>query len=211
MNDVIEQLDKALATATRYDDPYVLYQFKPFSDDFYHLLRSNLPDEKHYYEFDHPDSMRPDGSNSRLILSFRERLDALPEPQRTFWKELNTVLRSKELCDIVKKYHAPEYGDLHAVPMLQKDKLGYTIKVHPDWVRKAITMQFYLPSDDSLRQYGTEIYRTKTEKVRTLDFLPNTGYSFKVSHNTWHAVSPIGNVVRDSMMLIYYFEEWEEK
>ena len=78
-------------------------------------------------------------------------------------------------------------------PVVYADLDGYAIKPHPDTRRKVLTMQIYLPSDDTQRDLGTTIYKISPmgvfawksyglTKDKTLPFLPNTGYAFVVIH-----------------------------
>ncbi|MCG6872806.1 MAG: hypothetical protein LJE84_10990 [Gammaproteobacteria bacterium] len=52
--------------------------------------------------------------------------------------------------------------DFAAVQDLQLDQPGYEIAPHPDHASKIVTYLFYLPADDSLREYGTLLFRPKT-------------------------------------------------
>ena len=96
--------------------------------------------------------------------------------------------------------------------MLLRDLGGYKISVHTDTFRKAITTQYYLPSDDSQIHLGTSLHtgeREEYSKFKTLDFLPNTGYAFPVSPESWHSVQKMdsSNSPRNSLMVIYYVHQ----
>jgi hypothetical protein len=79
---------------------------------------------------------------------------------------------------------------VRAVARLLRDFAGYRISPHPDSSKKACTVQFYLPSDDSQSDLGTSFYSRNADgsfvEEHKLPFLPNTGYGFKVSDNSWH-------------------------
>ena len=89
-------------------------------------------------------------------------------------------------------------------PVLYADFDGYSIKPHPDTRRKVLTMLIYMPEDESQRELGTTVYKVSPMgvfawksyglvKVKTADFLPNTGFAFVVIHpahsllhTSWH-------------------------
>ena len=93
---------------------------------------------------------------------------------------------------------------MHPRPVLYTDLNGYAIKPHPDTRRKVLTMQIYLPQDESQRELGTAIYKISPMGVfawksyglvkdKTVPFLPNSGYAFVVIHpaysllrSSWH-------------------------
>lgn len=96
--------------------------------------------------------------------------------------------------------------------MLLRDLGGYKISVHTDTLRKAITTQYYLPSDKSQIHLGTSLHNGKREgysKFKNLDFLPNTGYAFPVSSESWHSVQKMdsSDKPRNSLMVIYYVHQ----
>jgi hypothetical protein len=133
--------------------------------------------------------------------------------------------------DLAVRYNISEdaVGEIEAYPepRLFRDVAGYKILPHPDTSDKIVTAQFYLPSDRSQRQLGTSIYRLqkgmkmrswlkhlgfpkpeKFKRVKTFDFLPNSGYAFAVSKNSWHGrdLVPDNLGTRNSLMLIYFRE-----
>jgi hypothetical protein len=102
---------------------------------------------------------------------------------------------------------------LYAIPMLTRDVSGYHIGIHPDTRHKAITVQLYLPRDESISHVGTSFHRRladgRFEKVGQMPFLPNTGYAFVVAANTFHSVDRLGPEVstRDSILLTYFVDD----
>jgi hypothetical protein len=59
------------------------------------------------------------------------------------------------------KYFASGAREFNCVFDLQIDRQGYEILPHADVPSKLITFQFYLTSDDSLKNFGTLLCRTK--------------------------------------------------
>lgn len=98
--------------------------------------------------------------------------------------------------------------------MLLRDFGGYRIGIHGDSMRKAITVQLYLPPDGSQAHLGTRLHAGRTgeaaARVVSLQFLPATGYAFPVMrHESWHSVAETSEAdgVRDSLMISYMVQD----
>ena len=109
-------------------------------------------------------------------------------------------------------------------PVLYADFDGYNIKPHPDTRRKVLTMLIYCPEDESQRELGTTVYKVSPMgvfawksyglvKVKTADFLPNTGFAFVVIHpahsllhTSWHGRETIAlNNAKPRMTILNTF------
>jgi hypothetical protein len=133
------------------------------------------------------------------------------------------VLRSKELADVFKKWLEPALVarfkcpiseiPTFPAPQLLKDSYGYKISPHADTEQKAITTQWYLPSGNSQSHLGTRVHNRlpngQFEEVRALKFVPNSGYAFAVTSDSWHSVAPMTEAdgIRDSLMMFYYVDD----
>ena len=218
---ILEHFDYSLAAGEKITKPYLLYQFKPFPDDVYQQMLDHLPADEAYFPMRHPEALRADGTSARSEFPFvANALKRLPPEQRDFWSEFGEILRSPELCDIYKKYLAPELSKrfnvplsdipAHPAPMLLRDTHGYKISIHHDTDTKVMTTQYYLPKDDSQRHLGTVINESlgggKYAEARQFEFTPNNGYCFSVSKYSWHSVKPMApeDGTRNSLMLLYY-------
>jgi len=78
-------------------------------------------------------------------------------------------------------------------------------------VSKAITVQFYLPRDESQVHLGTILHEGRdgeaARRTTPLAFRPASGYAFPVLyHETWHSVSVTSDAERNSLMLTYYVQ-----
>ena len=98
------------------------------------------------------------------------------------------------------------------IPILTRDVPKYKITPHTDTKWKGITVQFYLPPDDTTEHIGT-IFHDKLPdgsmpKAIKMPFLPNTGYAFAVGSDTWHSADPVGPEVktRDSILHTYFVD-----
>jgi len=102
---------------------------------------------------------------------------------------------------------------MYPIPILTRDVPGYRIGIHPDTDWKGITIQLYLPRDNSIDHIGTIFHRrtgNKTfEKAWQMKFAPNTGYAFAVDKDTYHSVDTVGPEVntRDSILLTYFVDK----
>ncbi len=219
---IIEHFDFALAAGEKITAPYLLYNFKPFSDDVYAEIQRQLPADDAYFPTRHPEAIRPDGTSARLefpmVASAFKRLT--PE-QRGFWAEFADILRDPALCTVYKKYLAPELNKrfngvplaeipAFPAPILLRDQSEYKISVHHDTHTKVMATQYYLPADESQKHLGTVVNESKGggkfDVARQFEFKPNMGYCFAVSTYSWHSVRPVAaeDGSRNSLMLLYY-------
>lgn len=199
-----------------------------FDADTLRQLIENLPDEDQYEEQIHKDALLPDGRYARLRFELTEtNIAKLPEPKRSFWQAVLDDVRSPQIERAYKeKFRAAltqRFGrdamEVRTVqrPVLFRDIAGYKISVHADNLDKVITSQIYLPRDDTQAHLGTSFHRRRADRsfetVRTLPFLPNSGYAFPVTTQSWHSVAQMreSDGARNSLMLIWYLEEKPSK
>ncbi len=101
---------------------------------------------------------------------------------------------------------------MYPVPVLTRDIPGYRIDPHTDTRWKGITVQFYLPRDDSAAHIGTIFHNRLPDgslpRAAQMAFAPNTGYAFAVGDDTWHSADTVGAEVetRDSILLTYFVD-----
>jgi len=101
---------------------------------------------------------------------------------------------------------------MYPIPILTRDVPGYKIPPHPDTRWKGITVQLYLPHDDSMSHIGTIFHERLPDgslpKHTQMKFSPNSGYAFAVDHDTWHSADTVGPEVstRDSILLTYFVD-----
>jgi len=190
-----------------------------FPASLYPMMLNNLPATGYYGQLKHSDAILPSGLSARRKLELRPaQLRRLPDSQRMFWTQLGAILESPKLESGFKTLftraldqRAIRNAHLRPVAMLLRDLGGYKISIHSDTFRKAITTQYYLPTDDSQLHLGTAFHTKQPgacgfSKVKTLEFARNTGYAFPVTAESWHNVEPMKDSEgeRNSLMLIYY-------
>ena len=188
----------------------------------YATLLAALPDRALFHELKHQDAVRNDGSSTRLrMYLYPELVRRLPEEQRNVWLPMAEALCSTELEQAFKRKFrasleqrfgkAAEKIGMVPVPILLRDQPGYRIGIHSDVARKAITVQFYLPADESQRDLGTIFHEGKegetAERTTQMPFLPASGYAFPVAlTKSWHSAATASDRdgERVSMMVTYY-------
>jgi hypothetical protein len=196
-----------------------------WSEASYRRVLGGLPETHRYREFRHRDAMQPDGHSARRkFYLYPEHLVFLPAAQRAVWREVSRGLRSPAVQEAFKrKFRGAlerRFGrgidrlSFYPIPILLRDLPGYGIGVHGDSLGKAMTVQFYLPKDDSQAHLGTVLHEGRdgagAERVTKLRFRPATGYAFPVvRHESWHSVTRTRDTdgERNSLMLTYYVQD----
>jgi hypothetical protein len=190
--------------------------------DTYQALLEAMPGTRFYHHLMHRDAMRNDGSSTRLrMYLYPELLKKLPREQRRVWLPLAKALCSPQLEVAFKRKFraaleerfgkAAEKIGMYPIPILLRDQPGYRIGIHSDVPKKAITVQFYLPGDESQRDLGTIFHESDrgagAKRTTKMPFLPASGYAFPVSlTKSWHSATTTekGDGERVSMMVTYY-------
>jgi hypothetical protein len=153
---------------------------------------------------------------------FPEYIRRLPPQKRVVWDVVGRALCSHDVKQAFMQRLAPalrqrfgagfaEVG-MYPIPILTRDIPGYKIPPHPDTRWKGITVQLYLPRDDTTSHIGTIFHARLPDgslpKRTQMKFLPNTGYAFAVGEDTWHSADTVGPevVTRDSILLTYFVD-----
>jgi hypothetical protein len=191
----------------------------------YETLLAALPDRSSFHYLKHHDAVQKDGTSTRLrMYLYPELLGRLTEPQRSVWMPVAHALCSPGLEQAFKrkfrKALEQRFGKpaetirMTAIPILLRDQPGYRIGIHSDVARKAITVQFYLPRDESQRDLGTIFHESKdgeaADRTTQMPFLPASGYAFPVAlTKSWHSAATASDAdgERVSMMVTYYVAE----
>ncbi len=165
-----------------------------------------------------------DGTHTRVKIDlFPEYIRHLPPEKRTVWDQVGRALCSEEVKHAFVRTLAPglkrRFGEgfakvgMYPIPILTRDIPGYLITPHTDTRWKGITVQLYLPRDNSISHIGTIFHDRLPDgslpKSTQMKFSPNTGYAFAVGDNTWHSADQIGPEVntRDSILLTYFVDQ----
>ncbi len=201
---------------------------------FYHLQLSNIfpPDVYSAMLTAMPvaEDYRPMHGRSRNSKQTRVKIDLFPEyirhlpPEKlAVWQQVGAALRSEPLKNAFRKMLAPglekRFGKdfasvgMFPIPILTRDIPGYLITPHTDTHWKGITVQLYLPKDESAPDIGTIFHERLPDgsmpKTKQMRFAPNSGYAFAVGDDTWHSADPVhsGVKTRDSILLTYFVDQ----
>ncbi len=196
-----------------------------FPDDVYAMMLRAMPEAADYRPMHGRAKGHDlaDGTHTRVKIDlFPEYIRNLPPEKRAVWGYVGRALCSREVKQAFIRKLAPgfkrRFGDsfarvgMYPIPILTRDIPGYLITPHTDTRWKGITVQLYLPRDNSTSHIGTIFHERLPDgsmpKHTQMKFSPNTGYAFAVGDNTWHSADRIGPEVttRDSILLTYFVD-----
>jgi hypothetical protein len=220
---LVGSIDRARAA----EKPFYHLEFdRFFPDDIYAAMLRDLPVDRDYRALPGRGNVNilEDGSSTRIKVDlFPEYIRNMPPQKRGVWDAVGRALCSGEVRDAfvrrlapsLERRFGPDYRKvgLFPIPVLTRDVARYQITPHTDTHWKGITVQLYLPPDDSTKHIGT-IFHDKLPdgsmpKVVKMPFSPNTGYAFAVGSDSWHSTDPVGPEVktRDSILHTYFVDQ----
>jgi hypothetical protein len=206
--------------------------------EVYQDLLANMPPAECHQPIDLAKYIRADGTSTRDQFMVTERFinELLPAACHNIVCPIYAALSSYTFCnEVLKKLRPgieerlrdtkanmpPTKSDIR----FMRDTEDYEIKPHRDGLSKLITMQIYLPPDDSTPDLGTSIYKAKQPhfprqsmaeveqdnfvEVKRFPFLPNSAYAFVVSngpqHVSWHGRQKLAGFkgVRNTLMVLF--------
>jgi hypothetical protein len=207
-----------------------VYFERIFPENLYPVLLANLPPKELYEPFNLRKWVRADGTSTRdLYYLTPENLRKLGRGGANLWRSVFEALTSQPFKktlfgllarDMAERFEVAEdrVGDLPCIYdlCLVRDTEDYRIKPHPDGLNNLVTMQFYLPEDESHIDLGTSVYRrhkriigSTFQEVKRFPFRPNSAYAFAVSDSptrtSWHGRDRLSGFsgVRNTMILSF--------
>jgi hypothetical protein len=223
---VEQQLVAAVDRAKVLEKPFDhVYMEQVLDRQTYAALLAAMPDHRFYHDLRHRDALRDDGTSTRQrMYLYPELLRRLPPDQKRAWLPIARALCSRELERAFKRkfrraleerFGKPaEQIGVYPIPILLRDQPGYKISIHSDVATKAITVQYYLPVDESQRHIGTIFHESNegagAKKTTQMPFLPASGYAFPVSlTKSWHSAAQTTKAdgERVTMMVTYYVSD----
>jgi hypothetical protein len=212
-----------IANAAMRAYPYPHFYVRPvFAEDFYERLQHNLP---------------PIGALERLTFATGPRFVGTLEAVRdhagsaegsALWGGLGQWLLGDAFRDLIcqrfAKYIWRRFGKdvsqrLEVEARYVRDFTEYYIGPHTDTPAKLVSLLFYLPRDESLRELGTSLYAPKDPKFRcpgtkwykfssfrritTMEFMPNSLFAFFKTDQSFHGVEPVTQSGIERNCLLY--------
>ena len=212
--------------AREVEAPFFHLEFeRVFPDDFYAAMLAAMPIESDYRPLHGRNqcNVRPDGTPTRVKIDlFPEYIRHFPPQKRALWNVVGRALCSqpvkeafvRRLAPALARRFGPRFAKIgmYPIPILTRDVPGYLITPHTDTRWKGITVQLYLPRDDTAAHIGTIFHEKLPDgslpKRTQMKFAPNSGYAFAVGEDTWHSADPVGPEVttRDSILHTYFVD-----
>lgn len=217
--------------------PHILLKGIFPADVFQRLLACYPPAEAFVKANPKHHSNEYGGSTRQRMTLSEAALQTMPEAHRALWTTVRAAISCRAIRDAIFlqlssglcRRFGVSRDKLSTIPGFPRGQLyseveGYCITPHPDTREKVVTMQFAFPSDDNLKDAGTEFYTRSFNPLhllreprgfhiaKTMPFLPNHAYAFSVLNDlglkSWHGRStiPPTNLVRNSLLHIWYAE-----
>jgi hypothetical protein len=231
---IVEHLVRRVEAAQAEDAPFQhVYLTDVFPADVYGQIMANLPERKAYRPLNikrwHND--RGESTRDQLFLSEGE-IERIEASKRDLWSDITAALESEDIRralfakfrhDVALRLGCPA-DEVLSRPMypsvsLVRDFKDYKIKPHPDGHPRVVTMQFYLPHDETQADLGTSLYKKLPvayrllgrtfEEVKRFPFLPNSAYAFAVNdcdeRQSFHGRETIGesSAARDTILAMW--------
>lgn len=226
-----DHLIEAVTRAPLEREPFChIYMEGIFPASMYPALLRSLPPRELYAPLNLRKWVRPDGTSTRDQFHLTaENLAKLPPALADFWTVVVRAMTDVALKRAVFAMLAPDLADRFGIAedrvadieceydvLLVRDTEDYRIKPHPDGLNKIVTVQLYLPQDESNLDLGTSLFRrhrrligSSFEEVKRFPFRPNSGYAFAVSEGakrtSWHGREKLAGFtgVRNTLMLLF--------
>src|SRR5258706_10399625 len=219
-------LVRSVEAAREVQTPFFHLEFhQVFPAEIYRRMMAYMPVSSDYRALPGRNNVNitETGVSTRIKVDlFREYIRHFAAQRRELWRQVGDALCSRpvqeafvrRLAPAMERRFGPTYRKvgLYPIPILTRDVGGYRIPEHTDTQWKGITVQFYLPADQSITHVGTIFSERLPDgsfrPTTRMKFAPNTGYAFAVGSDTWHSVDPVGPEVksRDSILLTYFVD-----
>ncbi len=220
---ICDHMIAAVSNANLEREPFChIYTKGFFPTELYAQLLKSLPAVSLYKPINLRNWSRADGTSTRDEFYLTdENIGRLSTAGIAFWKMVAAACRDDAFKEAVFKKLAPDIAARFKIReaevpsiscardvVLFRDTEDYRIKPHPDGLNKIVTLQIYLPEDESLIDLGTslftrregfigshvgemfgksfyrrhpELFGSRFEETKRFPFLPNSAYAFPVS------------------------------
>ncbi len=196
-----------------------------FPDDYYEQMLANKPGKDEVLCIN--DTGRATGFDTRFVLHLDDGLAQMKAHEKQlFWAQHRSWFYGEDLMvELIKRFRDQlarrGITQLNVKPeaMFMRDMPGYEIGPHTDSPRRLLSLMVYLPEDSEHAHLGTSIYVPEEKgftcsgvrhhgadafrKVYTAPYLPNSGFGFFKTENSFHGVERMDETYeRDTLVYI---------
>jgi hypothetical protein len=232
--DVEQYLHYKIANAPILTHPYPhFYITDIFPPDSYAELVATFPERTRYKRLDETGTVPKGAYPERFICELEQARAAELENAKApgDWGELSRIFQgeafaqlvlSRFYAGVVERFGADVELAIETDCRLVRDFSNYAIPPHTDSPSKLVSLLFYMPPDESMRDLGTSMYvpidpNLRCEgrahhdfesfrKVMTAPYLPNSLFGFFKTDRAFHGVERIERtgIRRDSILYNIY-------
>jgi hypothetical protein len=228
--DVEQLLHYRIANAQVLKFPFPhFYIPEVFPPAWYEELLDCLPAQAYYVRLDETGTVEKGAFPERFVCELeracQSEIDLTGRPGP--WQEVSRVFESAEFANrvlslfydaVVERFGADCELDYKTDCRLVRDFSNYAIPPHTDMPKKLVSLLFYMPPDDSMKEFGTSIYVPKDptfrcdgighhpfsqfKKVMTAPYVANSLLGFFKTDRAFHGVERINRprIQRDSVL-----------
>jgi hypothetical protein len=232
--DVEEYLHYRIANAQILSYPFPhFYVSEVFPADWYWDAIAGLPAQRYYKCIDETGTVPKGAYPERFVcdLADARRAEVERHNEPGPWHEIGRVFEGLEFARrilarfgdaVVERFGRDCELDIELECRLVRDFSNYAISPHTDIPRKLVSLLFYMPSDDSMKELGTSIFVPNDpnfrcdgrahhpfknfKKVMTAPYVPNSLLGFFKNDRAFHGVERIdqARIQRDSVLYNIY-------
>ena len=232
--DVEQYLRYRIANARILNYPFAHFYIEEiFPEFFYQELIATLPEQRYYRRLDETGAVAKGTYPERFVcdLEDAQRSELERDGEAGVWAELASIFLRPEFAQQVVlcfgKAYLQRFGrnakiDLLLECRLVRDFSNYAITPHTDKPEKLVSLLFYLPADESMKELGTSLFVpmdpefrcegvahhpfSEFKKAYTAPYLPNSLLGFFKTNTAFHGVERIDRprTQRDSILYNIY-------
>jgi hypothetical protein len=232
--DVEQYLHYQIANTPILSHPFPHFYVRAvFPEQWYRELSARLPDQRFYKRLDETGTVPKGAYPERFICELtdartaEQERDGKPGP----WHEISHVFEGPSFAQLVltrfndaitTRFGSHMELEIETDCRLVRDFSNYAITPHTDAPRKLVSLLFYMPPDESMKELGTSIFVPNDpafrcdgtrhhdfkdfKKVMTAPYLPNSLLGFVKNDKAFHGVERIDRprTQRDSVLYNIY-------
>lgn len=216
-SDVHKHVGQKLANVKIDNHPYPHFVIDNiFPDEFYKELLKNPIPKNDLVNLVESKRVGSGYSGARYVVNLDPSMPTLSYELRSLYENFAKWLHYYFKNMLLNKFNLPT-NNILADALYTKDYQTYSLGPHTDKITKVLTCLIYLPTDNSLSQYGTTIYTPKDKTFtcaggphhkrkdfdifKTIEFVPNRMFCFQKTNNSFHGVEPVDSDVERTLLI----------